>query len=195
LAGELMAEQKVHSAEIEVRSPQVEAELVRRYQLEDFDKPQQLHAYYLLGIRGTVQFKYAAVPDDCPPRLKDLYPMAIDLGYHSPVPMCEGHEPISPASECPDLPPFHRAQWCYYGGSGLKAQVPLDALLTHGEEVLWPMLADYYHQVFYDQDEPYGSLGPGEYVPAEERRRQLRELADQLKSGQFEIEGGVDERA
>lgn len=68
-------------------------------------------------------------------------PMPADLGYHSPKPTYEGHEPIGSECEFVDGP-------CYYDGSTLNAWRPFEALLREGDEGVWRVLEDYYESVF-----------------------------------------------
>lgn len=67
-------------------------------------------------------------------------PMPADLGYHSPKPMFEGHEPIG---ACPyiDGP-------CYYDGSGLNANRIFDVLVAEGSDRVWRELRKYYDETF-----------------------------------------------
>ena len=70
-----------------------------------------------------------------------LYPMPVDLGYHSPQPMYEGHDPMT--DECPYI-----GGQCYYDGSGLNAWRPFEALLREGHEGVWNVLGGYYLDLF-----------------------------------------------
>lgn len=69
-----------------------------------------------------------------------MYPMAADLGYHSPKRVWQDQ----PSRECDVLP----QKRCYYDGSGLNAQPVLVEFLYDGEEAMWKRLEDYYQKVF-----------------------------------------------
>ena len=76
-----------------------------------------------------------------------LQPIPADVGYHSPVPMYEGQEPIQ--EECEYLD----GKTCYYDGSGLYAQKVFDIFVTDGEEAMWKTLEEEYRQRFEKGDE------------------------------------------
>ena len=76
-----------------------------------------------------------------------LQPIPADVGYHSPIPMYEGQEPIQ--EECGYLD----GKTCYYDGSGLYAQKVFDIFVTDGEEAMWKTLEEEYRQRFEKGDE------------------------------------------
>ncbi len=69
------------------------------------------------------------------------YPAAHDIGYHSPVPMHEGQEPIH--DNCP-----YTGGVCYYDGGTLAAQRFMDCLIAEGHEALWKMLENQFEETF-----------------------------------------------
>lgn len=72
----------------------------------------------------------------------NLFPMAADIGYHSPYPHYEGQTVIN--QECPYL----GGKPCYYDGSGLNAIPLMEILISQGDEALWKKLKEYYQSVF-----------------------------------------------
>lgn len=106
-------------------------------------------AFYLRSAaepeRGVVQFVlwHAMAPElglmtfDGRP----TFPMALDLGYHSPTPMWEGQEPMD--EECEIL-----GGRCFYDGSGLAAEKLLGVLRTEGANAVWSTLAAYWSAEF-----------------------------------------------
>lgn len=104
---------------------------------------------YLLGPHGAVQFKMGTdwQIEDCefsyPRKSHNFGPSARDLGYHSPVQMYDGQEPISDA--CEFLPDGGA---CFYDGSGLNAQKVMARLIREGLPGVWWELEDYYRCVF-----------------------------------------------
>jgi hypothetical protein len=60
-------------------------------------------------------------------------PVPYDLGYHSPVPMYDGQEPISDNCEI-------TGGDCYYDGSTLAAENIYKILLYHGSDGVWKEL-------------------------------------------------------
>jgi hypothetical protein len=69
------------------------------------------------------------------------HPFASDIGYHSPVPMYEGQDPMS--EKCTLLDGT-----CYYDGSTLNAGPILELLIAEGTEALWAKLEEEYHYRF-----------------------------------------------
>lgn len=67
-------------------------------------------------------------------------PMAADLGYHSPKPMYKGQTRM----ECN----LSKRGYCYYDGSGLAAEEVRNVMLEKGDEGVWPLLEDYWHEIF-----------------------------------------------
>lgn len=113
-----------------------------------------------------------------------LRPMPCDLGYHSPKPMYEGHEPMGsedystwrePTEEekamglnckMPDPKPtgtFTPCDLvgggpCYYDGSGLNAERIYKVLLTKGHKGVWKELEKYYKDVFLSKEEEHACV-------------------------------------
>ena len=102
----------------------------------------------LKGKRGAVHF--LLYTDWHLPSVRDWLeakgyhndPLPADVGYHSPVPMYEGQEPISEACEYLDGKP------CYYDGSGLAAEDMFDTLTREGDAGVWRELEAYYERTF-----------------------------------------------
>lgn len=70
-----------------------------------------------------------------------LYPMGVDVGYHSLTPMYEGHKPHGPCE-------FLNGKDCYCDGSSLTAERWMDILVEKGSEVIWEMLEENYVHEF-----------------------------------------------
>lgn len=107
--------------------------------------------FVLKGENGAVQFslfsgwflpeteeEYKAKGID----IKNSYPMATDLGYHSYVPMYESQPQIIDKCEHLDGKP------CYYDGSSLNAIPILERLLREGDKAVWEKLEEYYITLF-----------------------------------------------
>lgn len=88
------------------------------------------------NIQGELPISFVPTSN----QIGDGYP--VDLGYHSPRPLYEGHEG---RDRCIYLP----EGTCYYDGSGLNAQPVLEAFLEHGPMAVWATLARYYNEVFH----------------------------------------------
>jgi hypothetical protein len=110
---------------------------------------------------GYVQFViltdwYPTCLDDEAPglhaRLAGCYPMAADVGYHSPHPMYQDHSPF----EC-DL--IDGGQ-CYYDGSGLHAEEVMKKLRNEGSDAVWEHLEGYWNDMFLGQEEPRANQNP-----------------------------------
>lgn len=88
-------------------------------------------------------------------------PSGYDLGYHSKRPLYDGQEP---RDNC------HLVDGgvCYYDGSGLNAELPIEGFLNGGEDWLWPKLEAYYAHTFLDAPWPFEAE-----VEARERRRYI----------------------
>lgn len=71
------------------------------------------------------------------------YPMAADLGYHSPKPMYEGQTMIQDKCKILNGP-------CYCDGSRLNAEPVLNALIDGGDDAVWHKLGSYYNEIFGD---------------------------------------------
>ena len=77
---------------------------------------------------------------NAPSFLRD--PLPADVGYHSPLPMYDGHEPMIDECKFVDGP-------CYYDGSGLRAKDWFEQkLLTGGSEAVWEALEEEYTRLF-----------------------------------------------
>jgi len=111
------------------------------------------------GNKGAVQFKlstgwmplYSKVSRigvrSLNNELSDLYPMPIDLGYHSYEPMYEGHTSVG---KCEIL----KGKKCYYDGSSLNSHDAYYTLINAGENALWEFLEQFYRNVFEDGEYP-----------------------------------------
>jgi len=111
---------------------------------------------YLIGDKGAVQYVYYSaqylkhVSDEMAESIlkkgsTKYHPfsgMAADLGYHSPKPMFEGQ---SPSKNCHLI-----GCDCYYDGSGLNASSYEETFLSGGSDAMWPILLNYYYEVFND---------------------------------------------
>jgi hypothetical protein len=116
--------------------------------------------FYLIGPLGAVQWQIGTnwyVPsaqqhlESLPQGLKNdlesglggnrYQPQAWDLGYHSPKPMYDGHEPQT--HDCDLI-----GGTCYYDGSGLNAQRLIQPFLDGGSDAVWRELKDFYRSVF-----------------------------------------------
>jgi len=73
-------------------------------------------------------------------RLAGIYPMAADVGYHSPKPFYDNHMKM----ECDMMEQGH----CYYDGSGLHAEHVMKKLLDEGDEAVWKHLEEYWDETF-----------------------------------------------
>lgn len=138
--------------------------------------------WHLIGKKGVVQFvlytnwhldknEKELFGDFGSPKYDHHYralckPIAADIGYHSPVPMFEGHEPIWPTRMVKDpkkKPPFNYkfpkigkkpplcsffGKPCYYDGSSLYAEIVFEVLKSQGEEGLWKFMEEYYNDTF-----------------------------------------------
>lgn len=109
--------------------------------------------FFLKGPLGVVQFTLFSgwhlphVADELERKSPTLrYPMATDLGYHSPTPRYEGQTVMR--DKCDLL-----GCACYYDGSSLNAEPVLDRLLREGDKGVWAALEDFYHNVFERQQE------------------------------------------
>ena len=69
------------------------------------------------------------------------YPRGIDLGYHSPEPMYEGHTPMEGDCSWTNGP-------CYYDGTSLGAAEPMSILQDQGEKKLFSFLEAHWRGVF-----------------------------------------------
>jgi len=75
------------------------------------------------------------------PEAASLFPMGVDVGYHSPVPMYETHEPMSEPCDYLD------GSTCYYDGSGLAADDLVVEFIHQGESVIWRELQNRHDEV------------------------------------------------
>lgn len=104
--------------------------------------------FYLRQDGRAVQFKmytgwYLPQNKAAGLRTSDMFPMAADLGYHSPVPSYEGHTPLT--DNCPII-----EGQCFYDGSGLNAQPVMDRLIAEGHSAVWEELDRYFKLIFLD---------------------------------------------
>lgn len=74
----------------------------------------------------------------------DMFPMAVDIGYHSPRRMWKGQMPMKRKCE------YLAGGKCYYDGSGLNAGGYMATLINKGEEALWKKMEKYYRETFDD---------------------------------------------
>ena len=109
--------------------------------------------YYGNKVDGIVQFTMLTdwYPKELREEMKDqrhhlcdMFPMAADLGYHSPVPQYEGQQSM----ECDRL----EGEICFYDGSGLNAQKVMDKLLEEGSEEAWKLIEEYWDDTFGDEE-------------------------------------------
>lgn len=177
-----------------------ESELVLRFQVwpygDEEERPgSSRFVWFLLGRFGTVQFVYTRDPlmalglSSGSPFGDTPGWMPYDVGYHSPEPMFDGHEPIEDFGECDALSPHLRGSRCYYDGSSLQAMRFMSAALEGGgipwtededrsheghrlfEKSVRAYLATLYHQVFYeDYDGPHRA---GRYLTWDQRRERM----------------------
>lgn len=103
--------------------------------------------FILKGSKGAVQFAFmtGAYPNHVQQEFheKGLKPtgfMGMDVGYHSPKPMCEGQTKM----DC-DLLPKGK---CYYDGSALRATEVLQIYMEGGDEAIWKFLETEYKERF-----------------------------------------------
>lgn len=104
--------------------------------------------YILVGPKGAVQFAYMwHEAFDGVSNIANVHPqenmMGMDVGYHSYEPMFDGHQ----ALDC-DL--LMGQDYCYYDGSGLRADPLLQMWLEadKNDEVIWMALKNEYDIVF-----------------------------------------------
>ncbi len=111
--------------------------------------------FYLTGPEGAVQFVLATnwqLPNVTREQNKNplpaahmrllVHPYPVDVGYHSRVPMYEGHTPMD--RKCPVL----GTDTCYYDGSTLMADTAFNKLLTGGHEALDQYMLEFYNNTF-----------------------------------------------
>lgn len=73
-------------------------------------------------------------------------PNGWDLGYHSKEPKYEDQSPMDQCDIC---------EPCYYDGSSLNAELPIEGFLSGGLEYLWPKLEAFYRFTFDDGEWPF----------------------------------------
>mgnify|MGYP001608584048 FL=1 len=114
--------------------------------------------FVLKGTRGAVQFlmftnwlpmvkkdewsyepTYKGMGD-----VANLFPMAADIGYHSPRRMWKGQMPMKGKCE------YVIGGICYYDGSGLDAEEYMVTLINEGEEALWKKMEKCYRETLDD---------------------------------------------
>ncbi len=137
--------------------------------------------FYLKGTYGVIQFALNTgwqLPEvqkeyKADPRMNYPFaPMAMDLGYHSYVPMHEGHAPLT--LECPLL----EGEKCFYDGSGLQAMRIFDILIEKGEDAVWKELEEYYESRFGDMNSI--NFKEGEYKSREQIFQDVKDMAKDL---------------
>lgn len=135
-------------------------DLTRKFEIIELDKgATKMHCWYLLGPRGVVQFK-AGPQSPAVHEISLQYPSIStfidgwgwqpwDLGYHSPRPTYDGHEPISDSCE------FLDGMACYYDGTSLGARDLCEQWGTSGrdDEVIWCVLAARYEDWLCNTEE------------------------------------------
>jgi len=105
--------------------------------------------YYGNPVEGLVQF--TILTDWYPEPLRqemslrrretcDLFPMAADLGYHSPAPHYDDHGKM----DCEKM----EQGFCYYDGSSLNAERVMRKLTSEGSEAVWKELEEYWDDLF-----------------------------------------------
>ena len=72
---------------------------------------------------------------------RQMFPMAADIGYHSPKPMYEGQIKRDKCDYLGGKP-------CYYDGSGLYAEEFMAEFINNGEDKLWTKMEGYYKETF-----------------------------------------------
>lgn len=92
--------------------------------------------FLLRGPLGAIQFLMAAGWVPGRKDVRDYYPSAWDIGYHSPKPKYGDQEPY----DCEVLP----GGTCYYDGSSLAAGPVLEAFIAEGEPAVWRALHELY---------------------------------------------------
>lgn len=109
--------------------------------------------FVLIGDKRAVQF-YLMTGSWVLPHVAEEYKakglvsevLPADLGYHSPVPMYDGHDSITENCEYIGGP-------CYYDGSGLAANRIWKVLLEEGDKGVWRELEEYYLDLFGEEKE------------------------------------------
>jgi hypothetical protein len=110
--------------------------------------------FYLIGKKGAMQFvmytgwmpmikkgEWGYEPTYKGMSSSDLFPMAVDVGYHSHKRMYKGQTVGS--DKCGVI-----GGRCFYDGSGLNAEPVMAKFLNKGEEALWKELEKYYKEIF-----------------------------------------------
>lgn len=119
-----------------------------------YDENHSIHGvnlrFLLKGPEGAVQFLLSTnwhlphIQSELEGRVDHLFchPLPADLGYHSPVPRYERHEPLTLNCDVLGGGP------CYYDGSGLNAEPVYERLLREGSAGVWAALEEYYKEIF-----------------------------------------------
>ena len=109
--------------------------------------PVKIH-FIVIGPLGAISFSMSSgwfLPGSINnPTARDVEPSGMDLGYHSPTPVYEDHEP----HDCD----YVKGGTCYGDGSASIADRYLETLINHGSDGLWKELEAYYHEMFTQQD-------------------------------------------
>lgn len=116
--------------------------------------------FLVIGPKGAVQWMISTnwyVDSACRhldgfprSRLDKPRPMGYDLGYHSKEPHYEDQEAIRGGETCE-----YTGGPCYYDGSSLNAELPIEGFLAGGEDYLWPKLEALYRSTFEGGEWPF----------------------------------------
>lgn len=109
--------------------------------------------WYLIGPEGVIQFvvftnwmlarTYSEWLEPIHGLCKDHVnrPMGADVGYHSRIPLYEGHSITQNDCKLLNGP-------CYYDGSGLRAEEWLTVLIEQGGDAIWALMEQMYIERF-----------------------------------------------
>ncbi len=112
--------------------------------------------FYVIGPKGAIQWMIgtdwyvasAAQHMEGFPTQRKLRPDGWDLGVHSHEPQWEGQEAMS--GDCDVL-----NGKCFYDGSSLNAELPIESFLAEGDDYLWPKLEATYRTYFEGGEWPF----------------------------------------
>jgi len=100
----------------------------------------------LKNEKGAVHFMFSTgmwlkQNRDLSKDMNKLFPMGVDVGYHSPTPHFEGQNAHG------------KCQWlddreCYCDGSALRAEEWIEVLLNEGSDPIWKMLEEEHNILF-----------------------------------------------
>jgi hypothetical protein len=100
----------------------------------------------LKGKAGAVQFvlytnwHLPQVREDLKLMGSTMEPLPADIGYHSPRPRYPDQRPM------PGVCPHVAGGVCYYDGSSLQARDVFELLIREGDEAVWKLLEQRYHE-------------------------------------------------